>query len=334
MSRLSLVVILLAIAIALMLYRRRGRRVATAPPPAAIAESHAVAASAAAAAPRREKSLAVSLHGSLFRYQDKGFVRRGNDFYRVFIDGAWKWKGQQRYAGVYTEKHIESSGDPPHEYKINVGHYFARGQQGARAEMLHYTTKEELAAKYALLEVDAQLDNVLDLTDLQVIREVADASDVSGNIWDILKELIGEETGGGDFPTVFGYYASRRGYSAILTFSARALHPEQASQLRQSDYWDDVMEDMVKGDVIEKMQRQTNRQCVVVLSGSLLTRLVKRYRYDDGPWEDNPLFGKSAEEIDALWAEFGPDFQASQGRVSYIKNSDPSGEDESAPPEK
>lgn len=273
----------------------------------------------------------MSLHGSLFRYQDKGHVHRGNDFYKVFIDGAWKWKGQQRYAGVYVDKHTASAGKPPKEYKINVGHYFACGQQGARAEMLHYTTKEELAAKYSLLEVEANLDNVLDLTDLEVIRAVADASYISGNIWDILKELIGEETGGNDFPTAFGYYASRRGHSAILTFSARALRPEHASQLRRSQYWDDVMEDFVKRDVIEQMRRQTNRQCVVVLSGSLLTRLVKRYRYDEGAWEDNPLFSRSAEEIDTLWGEFGPDFQASQGRVAYIKKSDPVEEGQTPP---
>jgi hypothetical protein len=272
----------------------------------------------------------MSIRGSLFRYQGKGHIHRGNDFYKVFIDGGWKWKGQQRYAGVHVDKHTASPGEPPKEYKINVGHYFARGQQGARAEMLHYTTnKEELAAKYSLLEVEADLDNVLDLTDLEVIRAVADATYISGNIWDILKDLIGEETGGGAVPTTFGYYASRRAHSAILTFSARALHPEHAAQLR-SEFWDEVAEDIVKGAVIEKMRDHTNRQCVVVLSGSLLTRLVKRYRYDEAAWEDNPLFGKSAKEIDALWGEFGPDFQASQGRVSYVKKRERFEEGESA----
>jgi hypothetical protein len=320
MSATLLIVILLAIAT--ILYRRRRRRVATAPPPTAIAAPHAAAASPATGAPRREKSLTVSLHGSLFRYQDKEHVHRGHDFYKVFIDGGWKWTGQQRYAGVHVDKFTASPGEPPKEYKINVGHYFACGQQGARAEMLHYTTKKELVAKYSLLEVEADLDNVLDLTDLEVIRAVADASYISGNIWDILKELIGEETGGGDFPAAFGYYASRRGHSSILTFSARALHPDHASQLRTSEYRDGVMEDIVKGEIIEKMRSQTNRQCVVVLSGSLLTRLVKRYRYDEAAWEDNPLFGRSAEEVDALWGEFGLDFQASQGRVGYIKKSD------------
>jgi hypothetical protein len=309
--------VLVAIVLTTILACRQRRRASPEPQPAALA-ARAVP-SPEADALSRTHPLVVSLHGSLFRYQATGHLHHGADFYKVFLDGAWKWQGQQRYAGVYVDRSSASDGKSPVEYKINVGHYFARGLQGARAEILHYTTKEELARNFAVMEIEADLDNVLDLTDLQVIRTVASATYITGTIWDILAALLGEETGGGDIPTAFGYYASRHHHTAILTFSARALRPDDAARLRESQFWDDVMEDIVKTDIVETMQRQTNRQCVVVLSGSLLTRLVKRYRYDDGPWETNPLFGASAEEIDKLWGQFGPDFQATQGRVAYLE---------------
>jgi hypothetical protein len=319
MSALTLIALLLGIlavvAAFLIIRRRRDRgrdepqRTVTQLPPEK---------QAAPVRPELEpRHLSRPVRGTLYRYQDKSRIHRGADFYKMFIDGSWKWKGQQRYAGVHVTPQVAGDDGKPMETKINTGHYFALHPSGAKAEVLHYKTEEALK-DFSLLEVEADFDNVLDLTDLRVIRAVADAMSVTGNIWAILAELIAVDTGGGEIPTVFGYYGWRHAHMGILSFSARAIQPHHAERLRKSTYWDDLAEDFEKMPVIEGMQRLKRCQCVVVFSGAVVTRFIKRYRFDEGVWEDNPYFGCSAEEIDALWGDFGPGFQASQGRVTFF----------------
>jgi hypothetical protein len=104
-----------------------------------------------------------------------------------------------------------------------------------------------------------------------------------------------------------------------LFFSARATLPRHVERLRNLQWWDDVAEDLEKKAVLESMQNREGGQCIVIFSGALLTRAVKRYRIDDEPWEVNPWFGCDQNTIEALWGEFGPDFQAEQSpRVSYV----------------
>ena len=169
------------------------------------------------------------------------------------------------------------------------------------------------------MEVEGELDNILDLTVLANIRAVANAMQIEGNIWDILADLISEETGGSKIPTLFGYYAQRNGYNGIFSFSARAISDEDAQHLRESKYWDEVMEDYEKTFTLERMQKRVDRMCLIVFSGSVLTRSIRRCRFDDGPWEDNPYLSRSEEEIDKLWGDYNSDYQATQGRVTYMR---------------
>jgi hypothetical protein len=258
------------------------------------------------------------MRGSLFRYQARTNLYRGENFYKMFVDGAWKWKGQQRFAGGGVNPYPKEG--EPAEYKLNTGHYFATTSDSARAEIRHYI-EEDFVANYALLEIDVTIDDILDLTELNSIRAVANAYGVKGNIWDLLAELISTETGGNALSTASGHYAHNEGYAGVRFFSARALTPRQAERLREARYWDDVAEYLEKKPVLESMQRQSGGQCIVVFSGTLLTRAVKSYRIDDGPWEENPRFGCDQSTIEELWGEFGPDYQytqAMQNRATYI----------------
>ena len=265
------------------------------------------------------------IRGSLFRYQAKTHLHRGEDFYKMFMDGAWKWKGQQRFAGVVADPRSPTPGEARTETKINTGHYFATTTQSAEAEIRHYL-EQGVIDDYSLLEIEADIDNVLDLADLKTIRAVADATWIEGNIWDILADLITEDTGGGQIPPIFGFHAKRRGYAGIRFFSARAVLPRHAERIREARFWDEVAEDLEKSAVLEAMQRRDGGLCVVIFSGVLLTRVIKRYRFDGGHWEVNPWFGCAEGAVYELWGEFGPDYQAMQGRVSYIRRQD------SAPP--
>jgi hypothetical protein len=261
------------------------------------------------------------IRGSLFRYQAKTHFHRGEDFYKIFVDGAWKWKEQQRFAGVVVDPRSPPPGEGRTETKMNTGHYFATTAQSAEAEIRHYL-EQDVVDDYSLLEIEADIDNVLDLTDLSTIRAVAEATWIEGNIWDILADLIAEDKGGGELSSIFGFHAQRQGYAGIRFFSARELLPRHADRLREARFWDEVAEDLEKKTVLEAMQRRKGGLCIIIFSGALLTRVVKRYRFDGGQWEVNPWFGSAEGAVHELWGEFGPDYQATQGRVSYIRRQD------------
>ena len=139
-------------------------------------------------------------------------------------------------------------------------------------------------------------------------------------LWDILDDLIAVNTGGGEVATIFGYHAQRRGYAGICFFSARAILPRHAARLRESKYWDEVAEDLEKSAVLEHMRRRAGGLCVVVFSGALLTRVVKRYRFDDGQWEANPWFGCAESTVDEPWGEFAPTTRRSKGARPRTKS--------------
>lgn len=273
-------------------------------------------------APAGTLSMSVKLRGSAYRYQPKAHLHHGEEFFRLFEDGDWKWQGQQRYAGA-TE---DGKGA-----KINAAHFFAFTPSCAKLEIGNYLSEEQLA-EYALVEVDGELDDMLDLTSIENVRAVAKAMHVTGNIHDIFKELLSLRSGGNKFTDVFGHYASSRGYNGIVFFSARALSQDHAQQVRESKYWDEVMEDYVKGFVYEEMASRFDRMCSAVFSGSLLTRSIKRYRFDDGPWEVNPYHGWSEEALDKKLTYNGDFLQQVKDRVSYIVPAKESeSDDESAP---
>lgn len=266
---------------------------------------------------RRPVPVTVSIHGSLFRYQGRDQLHRGEDFYRTFVDGPWKWRGHQRFAGVEQIRTSISEDEGLESIKLNTGHYFGTTSQSAEAEIQHYLGPADLA-DYVLLEVEGNFSGLLDLTDLDSIRAFADGSAVKGNVWTMLAELLEEGTGGGALSTHFGHCARTAGHSGILFFSARSILPHHADRMLDARYWDDVVEDIEKKAVLEDMQRREGGRCVTVFFGALLTSLIRRYRFDGADWELNPWHGREVEEIVKAWGEFGADFQAEQEpRVTF-----------------
>ncbi|MFT3824384.1 MAG: hypothetical protein QM731_10710 [Chitinophagaceae bacterium] len=270
--------------------------------------------------------MSVKLSGKAFRYQKIPNNQQGGDFYKVFIDGSWKWKGQQRFAGVFKDRHDQSAEEPP-EYKINAGHYFALSDFCAKQEILHYL-KDIPLEDHATLEIQGTIDNVLDLTKIENIRKVATALYIQANVWDLLEKLTETTTGGGEIPALYGYYAHRNGYNGILFFSARAMDKLHSGAIRESQYWDDVMEEYTKTLILEEMQQRPSRMCLVFFSGSVVTRSIEQYRYNSEPWQQNTYYNYDETELDKLWGDFNSDFQAQQGRVIYLrKEEDPPPED-------
>jgi hypothetical protein len=53
--------------------------------------------------------MTVRLRGVVYRYHPKAHLHDGHEFWRMFVDGSWKWKAKQRFAGV----------------DLNPGHFFA-----------------------------------------------------------------------------------------------------------------------------------------------------------------------------------------------------------------
>lgn len=262
------------------------------------------------------KPMSVRFNTNVFRYQKKELIKQGSEFYQVFIDGYWKWQGQQRYAGVFYSAPLDGQ-EEPKEHKINTGHYFAFTAACALSEINHYLGNGSVQA-YSTIEVEIELDDVLDLTDVNNIKVVADALHIEANLWDIVNELTGPSTGGSKFSGLFGHYARSRNYNGIIFFSARAMKEIHASTIRDSVFWDDVMEDITKEYIIQQMREDTDGICLVIFSGSLVTRAIRRYRYDNSRWEENYYYKYDENELDKLWGNFDKDYQDTQGRVAYI----------------
>jgi hypothetical protein len=143
-------------------------------------------------APADTKPMSVRVYGNGFRYLRKENVTNGDDFCKVFIDGPWKWKGQQRFAGVFEDVN-ELTGEK-RSVKVSPGHFFAMTKECAASEIGHYYDQDELK-KFSLMKVEIELDNMLDLTDYANVMTVANEMYIYGSIWAIIRELIVETTG-------------------------------------------------------------------------------------------------------------------------------------------
>src|SRR5690242_17924353 len=60
--------------------------------------------------------------GTFYRWHNPEKFWMGDEFWRTFEDGPWKWEAQQRYAGK----------------NVNCGHYFSVSVEGAEAEARFY----------------------------------------------------------------------------------------------------------------------------------------------------------------------------------------------------
>jgi hypothetical protein len=98
--------------------------------------------------------MSTKISGVFARWHNPDFYRTGDDFWKTFQDGPWKWEDQQRYAGK----------------ALNCGHYFSISVPGSRAEAGYY---ELDLTKYQLLRVVAAFEAILDLTYEENLREMA-----------------------------------------------------------------------------------------------------------------------------------------------------------------
>jgi hypothetical protein len=239
--------------------------------------------------------MSVCIRGSAFRYQSKNHLHSGEDFWRIFEDGPWKWKSQGRYAGG----------------SINPGHYFGLLRDGAKMEISHYVHQEPSLSDYELLVVQGELDNVLDLTQIENIQNVAKEMGYSGNNFMVLSDLISLDTGGNDTTDRFGYYAYRNGYNAALFFSARAIDPFHRKIIDNPD-----IDALSASYAVIDMRQQPIGVCLVVFSGMTLLRSIKRYSFGTGEWEDNPYWNQSEEVLNALF-EYKRDYQETMEHQSF-----------------
>jgi hypothetical protein len=95
--------------------------------------------------------MSIRFAGTLYRWHEPKRFWSGEDFWRTFQDGPWKWDSQQRFAGQ----------------DINSGHYFALSSEGAEAEVRSYRID---FSRHRLLEVELSLESILDLTHEHNIR--------------------------------------------------------------------------------------------------------------------------------------------------------------------
>lgn len=250
----------------------------------------------------RQGTLPHSKHirGRAFRYQSRQHVHNGNEFWKMFEDGPWRWDAKGRFA-------------PP---DISTGHYFAFTRRVALEEIAHYTG-EETQQNHLLLQLDGEIDNILDLTSwdaiLLMLKEINYIGDI--NAIDLMRELVHPQDGGRELTDTIGFVARRKGYNGIIFLSARAgiKFGEQFYE-STSGYWDADMFLYEFG----MMWRLVTNVCFVVFSGAKLLASIKRYRWPDEQWQTNPFYGVSEEVLDKYF-KYGSDYQAERDQYSYIK---------------
>src|SRR6185436_20528076 len=64
----------------------------------------------------------IKLDCKFYRLHQKQYFWTGDEFWKTFEDGPWKWESQQRYVGKNR----------------NTGHFFALNRRTAKEEAAHY----------------------------------------------------------------------------------------------------------------------------------------------------------------------------------------------------
>jgi hypothetical protein len=223
----------------------------------------------------------IRVKGRVYRYNPRARHQAGEDFWRLFVDGDWKWNIQQRYAGAH----------------VNPGYYFTFAKEAAAIEIGHYIQRSgEPLDVFDLLAVEGEIDNILDLTNLETIGKAALARGVDQDPLDTLLELLEEADGGGDMTDRLGHYGFREGYNGIVFFSARTVVGDHRAGLERSSPSDLVRFQSLEL-VYQPMRRDVMRMCLVVFRGATLLRSIKCYSYNEEPMQDNPFWTKPLRGI-------------------------------------
>lgn len=225
---------------------------------------------------------------SLARFHPRKYLRH-DAFWATFLDNRSKWKARERFAGSW----------------LNCGHFFSRTPGGARAEAEFYGLAYN--QDRALLEVDVHLEEVLDLTNSHHLREVvarfSEDSERARRAPSIhsLKFLIDQSQGGNAFTDQIGLWATKKGYTAIQFFSARALSDDQLSNLRSDLSSTSDLVGYFESLYFDTLDRDPDLLNLVVLSAPVLMTSISKYRVDETKWRKNPHSGQGLEEMDGLY---------------------------------
>jgi hypothetical protein len=250
--------------------------------------------------PTKKLREAVRLRGKVVRLHEREYFWSGENFFKTFEDGPWKWSAQTRFAAK----------------DINTGHFFALTEAGAIAEANFYGVDQ---TKLGLLELEVDLDAVLDLTKLGGLNLAFEENVKNPSFFDehrhrdeiILNEMIDIEKGGSVLTDRIGYWAVHCGYDGILFFGARANRPNNERHVRLDNGFV-----ISFASELDLWRDDTNRINLVVFQGSNLIRSVISYTMKpDVPRTENIYFGWPEEKLDSLLG-FNSDYQAEQGRYT------------------
>jgi hypothetical protein len=241
-----------------------------------------------------ERSTKVS--GIFSRYHSRKWLFEAEQFYKNFEDSEHKWNSNGRFAAP----------------DINCGHFFGCSIVATNAEAREYGMNPE---EQALLEVEMDLDNLLDLRYEEnidwMLGQVYENPELLGNSYFVkLIELIHHVQGGDVVNERIGHIARKAGYDGILWFGARALRDFETDWMTNPE---DPMIFDIEQEAFPRMREDLDLQNIVVFSGANVIRSIRQYRIDDGAWKPNPLFAISSEELDKV-LEFPSSYQAQQGR--------------------
>jgi hypothetical protein len=263
---------------------------------------------------------AIAITGRFFRWHSPARFWSGDDFWRVFVDGPWKWDAQQRFAGK----------------GLNCGHFFSLNCDGASAEATHYGLAIN-SDHLQLLQVSMRVDPVLDLTSYDGIKTAFDAvvenPDFSTPF--IAEELVEIDTGGTCLTDRIGHWAVKMGYEGILFLGARAIHgpgekPWQGKAgMRGPKLWDyDFF-----WWYVDDFREQKTQLNLVVFRGRYLTAQISSFKIGKGTIVKNPYFGMSEQEIERRLATehdyraYDEEYQDHQsrfffdGKIRYVRTS-------------
>jgi hypothetical protein len=244
---------------------------------------------------------AIRLRGKAYRWQQPARVHLGDQFYKMFEDGPWKWKAQGRFAGA----------------ALNCGHYFGLSVEAATEEAAHYGMHPENAV---LIQITGGSRRILDLTHPDVIKSmfqqhVENHHVVSWSYYSMMDELIERGDGGNVVTDYLGVRAKREGYQGILFFSARVLRDIQLFRM------DRVLEAYTYRAYIWEKRRDLTNLNIVFISGAELVHGIKTIKIGDAEPFVNPYYEIGIDKVYTMFPEHGEDYQLEQDHFLITKPS-------------
>lgn len=246
--------------------------------------------------------------GRFFRWQSREHFHGGEDLWRTFQDGPWKWEAQGRFAGR----------------EVNCGHYFSLNEAGSDAEAAGYGLRPGIDVER--LQVLMRLHRILDLTSLSALRLAFDAVVERPELSDpfMAEELVEIDRGGTFLTDRVGHWAVTEGYEGILFLGARALHGPDAKKpenpnLAPPSPWDyDLFAFYL--DAYRASKDQLN---LVLFRGRHVLSRIKWYQFGTSERTQNPFWDvpeSGLEESLRLvpgYAEYDEDYQERKRRVHF-----------------